>query len=272
MARKRKPKTGKAAVPNAGLEAAYRRKLDVLIKGMNDDIQRAVKSAYRKRESEITGDASPSKSLIKLISKYMKKWTLKFNNEAEVVAKWFVTRADNSTKVLMGRNLAKASGMTVRFQLTKHVENMLDDLVAVNVDLIKSIPRQYHAQVNEAVMESVKAGRDLGGLTDALEGKNGITRRRAAMISTDMNNKATEAIGLERNKSLGITHGIWKHRSGSKQPRASHIEANGKIFPLDKGLMIEGRLLFPAEDYNCRCTFSPVIPELDKKSKVWTVK
>lgn len=272
MARKRKPKTAKATVPNSGLEAAYRRKLSVLIKGMNDDIQKGVKSLYSKRESEITEDVSPSKALLKLVEKLMKKWTIKFDNEAAVVSNWFVTRADNSTKVLLGKSLAKAAGMTVKFKTTKEVEKVLNDLIAVNVDLIKSIPRQYHDQVNIAVEESVRSGRDLGGLTNALDGKNGITRRRAAMIAKDQNNKATEAIGLERNKSLGITHGIWMHRSGSKQPRASHIAANGKMFPLDKGLMIEGRLLFPGEDYNCNCTFKPVLPDLDKKNKVWTVK
>lgn len=272
MARKRKPKTAKAAVPNAGLEAAYRRKLDVLIKGMNDDIQRAVKSAYRKRESEITGDAKPSIQLTRIIDKIMKKWTKNFDDDANSIAKWLIKNSDSATRSQIGRSLAKATGMTVKFKTTKHIESMLDDLVAVNVDLIKSIPRQYHDQVNEAVLESVKAGRDLGGITNALDGKNGITRRRAAFIAKDQNNKATEAIGLERNKSLGITHGEWRHRSGSKQPRASHIAANGKIFPLDKGLMIEGRLLFPGEDYNCNCTFKPVLPDLDKKSKVWTVK
>jgi uncharacterized protein with gpF-like domain len=262
MARKTKKKTAKPNLPNAGLEAEYRRKLDKLIKGMNDDIQRGVESLYGRREDEITEDASPSKALIDVIAKIMKKWTFKFDTEAEVVARWFVTRSDNSTKVLLGKSLAKAAGMTVKFKTTKAVEDVLDGLVAENVSLIKSIPEQYHTQVNTQVMDSVRVGRDLGGLTNELDERYAITRRKAAMIAKDQNNKATEAIGLERNKSLGITHGVWMHRSGSKEPRGSHIQANGKMFALDDGLMVDGEMIFPGQKINCNCTFRPVIPGL----------
>lgn len=257
-----KRKTAKPNLPNAGLESAYRRKLDAMIKGMNDDIQKAVGSAYGKREDEITEDASPSKQLIKIIDKVMRKWTRHFDDNANSIAKWLIKSADSATRVRLGKSLAKETGMTVRFRTTKEVEDVLDGLIAENVSLIKSIPETYHTQVNTQVMESVRAGRDLGGLTNSLDERYSITRRRAAMIARDQNDKATEAIGLERNKSLGITHGTWMHRSGSKEPRGSHIAANGKEFPLSDGLMIDGEMIFPGQKINCHCTFRPVIPGL----------
>lgn len=253
-------KTAKPTLPNAGLEAEYRRKLDSLIKAMTDDIEKHVESVYGKREDEIVEDASPSKQLINLINRRMVRWQRRFNNDAETIARWFIRRSDSTTRAKLGKELAKASGMTVNFRTTKEVEDVLDGLIAENVSLIKSIPEQYHTGVNSAVMDSVRTGRDLGTLTDTLHERYGVTKRRAAMISRDQNNKATEAIGLERNKSLGITHGTWMHRSGSKEPRGSHVRANGKEFPLSDGLMIDGEMIFPGQKINCNCTFRPVIP------------
>lgn len=253
-------KTAKPTLPNAGLEAEYRRKLDALIKAMTNDIEKHVESVYGKREDEIVEDASPSKQLINLINRRMVRWQKRFDNDAETIARWFVSRSDSTTRAKLGKELAKASGMTVKFRTTKAVEDVLDSLIAENVSLIKSIPEQYHTGVNSAVMESVRAGRDLGTLTDTLHERYGVTKRRAAMIARDQNNKSTESIGIVRNKSLGITEATWFHRHGSKQPRASHIAANGKTFNLSEGLLIDGEMMFPGQDYNCNCSYKPIIP------------
>ena len=58
----------------------------------------------------------------------------------------------------------------------------------------ESIPAKHLDQVREMVLESVRKGRDLGGLLKGLEEEFGITRRRAVVISRDQNNKATEML------------------------------------------------------------------------------
>ncbi|HHN9167526.1 TPA: phage head morphogenesis protein, partial [Escherichia coli] len=50
-----------------------------------------------------------------------------------------------------------------------------------------------------------------------------------------------------------------------KQPRPSHVKADGKEFDLDKGLYLDGEWVLPGEAINCRCTWSPVIPGIDRK-------
>ncbi|ELZ1101181.1 TPA: phage head morphogenesis protein, partial [Escherichia coli] len=90
-------------------------------------------------------------------------------------------------------------------------------------------------------------------------------RRRAETIARDQNNKATAVIQSERQKKLGITKGIWRHSHAGKQPRPSHVKADGKEFDLDKGLYLDGEWVLPGEAINCRCTWSPVIPGIDRK-------
>lgn len=125
------------------------------------------------------------------------------------------------------------------------------------------IPEHYHTQVETMVMQSVSRGRDLGYLTDELVKRYGITRRRAETIARDQNAKATSVIQSVRQRNLGITHGIWRHSHAGKVPRQSHVKADGKKFELSKGLMIDGKLTFPGQEINCRCTWSIVLPGLD---------
>ncbi|KYF05143.1 phage head morphogenesis protein, partial [Salmonella enterica subsp. enterica serovar Typhimurium] len=77
--------------------------------------------------------------------------------------------------------------------------------ITENVNLIRSIPQQHLTQVETLVMQSVGRGRDLKTLTDELEKRYGITRRRAALIARDQNNKATSVMQSARQRSVGIT-------------------------------------------------------------------
>ncbi len=259
-----KVKTGNPLIANAGDERLYYRKLAKMIRSMERDVGNRVKTVYAENERRIEdgGDvASIGREVTQVVKSVMKKWEARFASESKTMAKWFARKADSHVRSAVGRDLSRRSGLTVKFGTTKEVESVLDGIVANNVALIKSIPVKYHGYVQDRVMDSVKKGRDLGGLTDRLEGVNGITRRRAAMIARDQNNKATESIGLARNVSLGIKEGVWMHRSGSKEPRGSHVAANGKKFKLSEGLMIDGEMIFPGQKINCNCTFRPVIPD-----------
>ena len=131
-----------------------------------------------------------------------------------------------------------------------------------HVGLIRSIPEKYFNEVEGLVMRSVARGRDLSYLTDELQKRYGITRRRAALIARDQNNKATSVMQAARQQSLGVTQGVWKHSHAGKEPRPSHVKADGKVFELSKGMYLDGKWVMPGEEINCRCTWSPVIPGL----------
>lgn len=114
-------------------------------------------------------------------------------------------------------------------------------------------------------MQSVGRGRDLKTLTDELEKRYGITRRRAALIARDQNNKATSVMQSARQRSVGITEGIWRHSRAGKTWRPSHVKANGKRFDLRKGMFLDGKWVLPGEEINCKCGWEAVIPGLEKR-------
>jgi SPP1 gp7 family putative phage head morphogenesis protein len=134
--------------------------------------------------------------------------------------------------------------------------------VNANVALIKSIPQQYLHQVEGMVMRSVQEGRNLGDLSKDLQKQFGVTKRRAALIARDQNNKATAALSRVRQLDLGIEQAIWMHSGAGKHPRPTHVRNNGKKYNIAKGWFDPAvkRFIHPGTEIDCRCVSRPVIP------------
>lgn len=272
----RDPRTLHPVLPNAGIEAAYRRRLDALIAEMHRSLLWWIRAAYRKNPPEMAQDAppdasghepvrqqSPARSLQDVVRRLTRQWQTRFDQAAPELAAYFAkAAADRSDAALRG--ILRKAGFTVQFKLTRAANDVLQATIAENVSLIKSIASQHLTQVEGAVMRSVQAGRDLASLTNELEQQYGVTRRRAARISLDQNNKATAAIQRVRQTELGITEAIWVHSGGGKTQRQTHLKAgrDRQRYEIAKGWYDphEQKFVLPGELPNCRCVSRPVVP------------
>lgn len=263
VSRKRTPaskaKVLAAVRPNAGIEAAYRRKIDALVTEMHESVLYWLTAAYRANEPEMAADASPAETLRRIFARLTKRWKRKFDDMAPKLAAYFcksvMDRADGALAATL-----KEAGWTVPMKLTAPINDVLRAGINENVSLIRSIGREHLADVEQLVMRSVAAGRDLGGLTKDLEARYGITRRRAALIARTENNKGTALITRARQADLGIREAIWCHSSAGREPRPSHVAMNGKTYDISKGAYLDGEWVFPGTAINCRCTSRSVIP------------
>ncbi len=162
-------------------------------------------------------------------------------------------------------SILRRAGLTVQFRMTPAAQEVYDAAVIENVGLIRSIAQQHLQDVEGMVMRSVQAGRDLGQLAPELRARYGITKRRAALIARDQNNKATAVIVRTRQKELGITQARWLHSHAGRVPRPSHVAFSegrdgGPYYDVEKGALIDGERIFPGELINCRCVSRSVIP------------
>lgn len=71
-----------------------------------------------------------------------------------------------------------------------------------------------------------------------------------------------------RHQKLGIKEGIWV-TSRDERVRECHKVRDGKTFELAKGFYssCDQKTLFPGTDYQCRCTYRAIIPELDENGE-----
>jgi uncharacterized protein with gpF-like domain len=109
-------------------------------------------------------------------------------------------------------------------------------------------------------MRGYSRGRDLQEITTELQSRYGITQRRAVLIARDQSNKLNAVTTQARRQELGITEAIWQHSHGGKEPRKSHVAADGRKFEIAKGCLIDGKLILPGEEINCRCVSKSALP------------
>lgn len=248
--------------PNAGIAAAYRRKLDGLIEEMANSVDYWLKSAYRNNEPRIAQDELPASALRAAIRKLTSRWQRRFNEAAPKLADYFATAVENRSSDAL-RKILKDSGISVEFKMTNAQQDILRATIQQNVELIKSIPAQYLTQVQGSVMRSVQTGRDLGTLTKELTDHYGVTKRRAAFIARSQNNMATASMTRARQVELGISEAIWVHSGGGKHPRPTHLAAGRDKTKYDtsKGWLdpAVGKNIFPGELPNCKCVSRAVV-------------
>jgi len=251
--------------PNAGIEACYRKRLHLLVEAMAKSVEYWLKATYRANEPAVAAmlaqDKSPANELRDAMRELSRRWLDKFDEAAPELARWFSISAGKRSDAAL-RSILKKGGLTVKFKMTATARDIIDAKIAENVSLIRSIPREYLTQVEGAVMRSVTRGRDLETVAKQIERQFGVTKKRAAFIARDQNNKATSAIQEARRAELGIQEAIWLHSSGGKTPRPKHVAASGTRYQVGKGLKIgdKGQWVLPGEEPNCRCVSRAVIP------------
>jgi SPP1 gp7 family putative phage head morphogenesis protein len=265
MPLRRSEKVLRPVHPNQGVEAEYRRQMFKLIDLMHDSVMYWIEVRYKNNEPNVMSfDAkTPAVVLRMTIGKLKKQWLKRFNDVAKNLAEYVAADIRANTDRQMKSMLKKAMvPITVKFDMTPAQKDIMHATVQANVSLIKSIPEQYLKGVEGAVMRSVQQGRDLGKLTKELRTKFGVTKRKAAEIARDQNNKATSAFQRARQIELGIEEAIWMHSHAGKKPRPTHVAMNGKRYDVKKGMWdsAEKEFILPGTLINCRCTSRSVIP------------
>lgn len=259
--------------PSLGFAQIYRKRLDALIAEMHADTTASIARAFEAMahlESEPlpgvsmfgASDAPPAAILVASMRRLGRQWNARFDDASKELAAYFAKevskRADGQLE-----NILRRAGFSVPFRITPAMRDALEATVAENVALIKSIGSQYLTAIEGHVMRSVTVGRDLAPLARRLEHQYGVTRRRAALIARDQNNKATAVITRERQNELGI-RAVWLHSAGGKEPRPSHVANTGKEYDPKEGWFDPdvGERIWPGTLINCRCVSKSIIPGL----------
>jgi SPP1 gp7 family putative phage head morphogenesis protein len=203
---------------------------------------------------------SPAVVMSKAVRQMADRWTANIDAAAPKLANYFAKAVSQRTDKSM-RSILRQGGFSVKFQMTPAMRDVVEATTAENVGLIRSIASEYFSDIEGLVMRSVSAGRDLGTLAKELEARYPITKRRAALIARDQNNKASANMHRVRQVELGITQAKWRHSGGGKVPRPTHLANNGKLFDVKKGWFDphEKKWIWPGTLINCRCVSISVI-------------
>jgi hypothetical protein len=249
--------------PNAGNAAMYRKRMEALIEEMHRSLVWWLCARWKEKPPVLAADESPAAGLRRTMDQLSSRWTSRFDDIAPTFAEYFAKRvADRATKKL--EESLDQAGMTVQFKLTPAMRDALSATIGENVGLIKSIAAEHLSAVQGAVMRSITTGRDLSDLTKELAERYQLTKKRAAFIARDQNNKATATIARIRQQEAGIKQVRWLHSGGGRHPRPEHVafaagRLGGPFYDPAQGAFLEGRWTWPGLEVNCRCVPRPVI-------------
>ena len=268
---------------NAGIEAAYRVKLNKLIAEMARSYEYWIAVQWNRKPPATTlahdsntedgpdpkpwwSEMSSVKGMAAQMARLGTYWEAKFSEAAPKLAEYFSRTVANRSETVL-KDILRQGGIGIDYRMTAGAKAVMQSTTAENVSLIKSIQTEYHQQVNGAVMRAVQRGNDLTSLQAELKERYPITKRRAELIARDQCSKATAAINEQRQTEAGIVYGYWQHSGGARHPRRHHVAVHGKLFKIAEGLQLRdpgpnGKLRWvkPGKDVNCNCTWRPIIP------------
>ncbi len=246
--------------PNVGIAVGYRQRIDKLIAEMQRSVVYWLRAQWRAVPPLLASDASPAAQLIASMRTLSSRWLRRFEEGARRLGDYFATTVGKRSDAAL-KSILKDAGFSVKFKMTRPMNDVMQATIGAQVSLIKSIASEHLSEVEGLVMRSVQQGGDLASLTTDLEARYGITRRRAELIARDQNNKATAAMLRVRYEELGITKAVWMHSGGGKEPRPTHVANSGKVYDVREGWLdpAVNERIWPGTLINCRCVARPVI-------------
>ena len=140
----------------------------------------------------------------------------------------------------------------------------MQDRIAENVRLIKSIVTHSADEVAKLVQESMATGMRAEDLAKRIEHVGEVSKSRARTIAATEVSKAGTALTRARAESVGSEGYIWRTaRDGAV--RDSHRMMEGKFVRWDSPPTLDGMTGHAGEFPNCRCYPEPVIPRTDTR-------
>ncbi len=138
-------------------------------------------------------------------------------------------------------------------------------------NLLANVPDEIHREIMQSIEQGLAGGESRRQLMARISTAfDEIGRSRAETIS---NTETAAAFNYARDKAMreaGVTHKRWLHSQSPliKEPRPTHLEADGQIQPIDEPFDVGGvQFMRPADDslgagpediINCHCVAIPV--------------
>lgn len=186
----------------------------------------------------------------------------KITGAVDAVAEKLASRTVNAQKkqadAQLASQLEKMTGVDLRGLFRdEDLKQTVDDAIAANVALIKSIPSQYASQIEAAVLRGLQEGKRAEDIKKDIAALGHSTDSRAMLIARDQLGKVNSRITQVRQQKLGITHYTWE-TSRDERVRSSHKARNGERFSWDEPPP-DGH---PGQPIRCRCVAIPDLTDL----------
>lgn len=128
------------------------------------------------------------------------------------------------------------------------INQYVDASIAENVKLVKSIPGQYHDDLQRVISEGIRNNWTIDEMTRVINERFEVAAGRAKTIAMDQTNSLYSAITRAQHAEIGLKKFRWVAVMDSRT-RESHVELHGSIHSWENG----ASGVYPGGPINCRC-------------------
>lgn len=136
----------------------------------------------------------------------------------------------------------------------------VQDELRLQVELIKSLPRQAALQVHELALGAMTDGQRAAGLVDSIIALGSKTRSRAMLIARTEVGRVSGEMTKARAMTAGSDGYIWRSAE-DRDVRPSHKKMNGQFVKWSEPPTLDNLTGHAGCLPNCRCYIEPVIPD-----------
>lgn len=253
---RKKKRTLKPVKPSLSDIVAYRNQLYVVLDYFYNEVQTRIYPLLKTIPVKGALDTDKQDILAELLSIQLAASQL--DAQAYSIALKTIGKVSRSNQEKLQASFNSAFGFDLPSVINNEgLQPVIDHMTTENVNLIKSIPKQYLDRVKKSIIAGVLNNEQAEDLTKTLSNDYGISQRRARFIARDQVSKINAAISQKRQQNLGVNSYVWS-TSMDDRVRETHQEAEGNTYSYDSPPEVTD-YNNPGEDYGCRCVASPII-------------
>lgn len=185
------------------------------------------------------------------------------NDRIETISQQMLGKLDRKSKEEFYKRVSAKTGINVTDLIAKEgMKATTNALVAETSQWIKTLRDDTFQKFTNNTLFAMSQGESLDTIVDQFDDIASERKNHAQFLARNQVQNYNSVTTKIRAQNLGITKAVWE-TSGDERVRASHADREGKEFDLAEGCYssIDGLYLLPGTDYNCRCTYTMIIPE-----------
>jgi SPP1 gp7 family putative phage head morphogenesis protein len=199
------------------------------------------------------------------LSRQAKKSILKqfSNDRIETISQQMLSKLDQKSKREFYERVAAKTGINITDLIAKEgLKATTNALMLETAQWIQTLRDDALQSFTNNTLFAMTQGESLDTIVEQFDDVVSERKNHAKFLARNQVQNYNSITTKIRAQNLGITKAIWE-TAGDERVRPSHEDREGKEFDLADGLYssVDGLYLLPGTDYNCRCTYTMIIPE-----------
>lgn len=262
-----KPTPIKSPKSPRGIENELGSMIEFMVETMAKRFRNQVLNQLQVRTVEKFADAQTGNfaSILLRLSKAAQKSILKQFSDGRIdtITQQMLGKLDKKSKEEFYKRVAAKTGINIADLIAKEgMKSTTNALMAETSQWIKTLRDDTFQKFTNNTLFAMSQGESLDTIVNQFDDVVSERKNHAQFLARNQVQNYNSVTTKIRAQNLGITKAVWE-TAGDERVRPSHADREGKEFDLAEGLYssYDDLYLLPGTDYNCRCTYTMIIPE-----------